>query len=74
MTHLLDVAYARASALSESQQDEIARKLLALMGDADATDIPDEHKAEIDAAIAEIERGEIASEEEMKAVFDKFRL
>ena len=74
MTINLKKVLTRAESWSEQDQEELAQVALEIEarrhGLYQAT--PDELKA-IDEGLAEIERGEIASDEEVEAVFAKFR-
>jgi predicted transcriptional regulator len=71
MTKLLDKALARVRSWSSDRQDDAARLLLA-MDHRDAEPYKLTQRDEIDAALAEVERGELASEEEVAAVFKRF--
>ena len=74
MTINLKKVLARAETWSEDEQEELAQIVLEIEarrhGVYHAT--PEELKA-IDEGLAEIERGEIASDEEVEAVFAKHR-
>ena len=73
MTKLLDKALARVRSWSSDRQDDAARLLLAMdHRDAKPYKLTPHERDEIDAALAEVERGEIASEEEVAAVFKRF--
>ena len=72
MTELLKQAFEVASALPEAQQDEIARVLLEMAGDAgEPIALTPEERADLDEADAEIERGETVSLEEAVAHWAK---
>jgi predicted transcriptional regulator len=74
MTELLDQAIATVSALPPTRQDEIARVLLQLAGVEQPTYMLNaEEEADLDASIAEAERGEFASDDEVAAVWAKFK-
>ena len=74
MTISLKNVLARAQAWSEQDQEELAQVALEIEarrhGLYHAT--PEELRA-IDEALAEVERGEIATDEEVEAVFAKYR-
>ena len=74
MTINLKKVLTRAESWSEQDQEELAQVALEIEarrhGLYHAT--PDELKA-IDEALMEVERGEIASDEEVAAVFAKYR-
>lgn len=74
MTELLEHAFARARTLPSEQQDELARVLLRLAGDDEPIyQLTPEEEADLIEAEAEIERGEIATDIEVEAVFSKYR-
>ena len=74
MTINLKKVLARAESWSEQDQEELAQLALEIEarhhGVYHAT--PEELK-DIDEALAEVARGEIASEKEVEAIFAKFR-
>ena len=75
MTELLEHALERVRALPSDQQDELARVLLRLAGDDEPVyRLTAEEEADLIEAEAEIERGEIATDSEVEAVFSKYRL
>ena len=58
----------------EERQEDAARILLAMEGEDNGVyRLSDEERAEIRLALAEVERGEVASDEEVAAVFDRYR-
>ncbi len=60
---------------SPETQDEFARVLLRLAGDDDYIyRLTPEEEADLIEADAEIERGELATDEEVQSVFAKYRL
>ena len=74
MTQLLRQAVATVSALPDDQQDELARVLLQLAGfEQPPYELTTEEQADLDASIAEAERGEFAADEEIAAVWARFR-
>lgn len=74
MTQLLEAAIATVYALPDDQQDEVARLLLQLIGVEQPVYVlsPDEH-ADLDVSIAAEERGEFASDEEIAAIWARFK-
>jgi len=71
MTRLLEQAVASVSALPEEMQDEVARMLLAFAG---IEQPPIRLTPEGEADLAEIERGECATDEEVRAMWAKYDL
>jgi predicted transcriptional regulator len=75
MTELLDQAIERVRALPPETQDTFARVLLSLADDeAEPVMLTDEERAAIAVSMAAAERGEFASEEEVRAVWAKHGL
>lgn len=76
MTKLLDRAIEAAKELPAEMQDEIAGILLRLMGedDGEVYELTPEERADIDKALAEVERGELATDEEVRAMWAKYGL
>jgi hypothetical protein len=75
MTKLLDKAFERVRAWPKDRQDEAARLLLAIdQRDAEPYKLTPEERAEIDTALSEVERGELASPDEVTALFKRFGL
>jgi hypothetical protein len=76
MTKLLDRAIEAAKELPAEMQDEIAEILLRFMGedDGEVYQLTPEEEADLEEADREIERGEIATEEEVRAMWAKYRL
>ncbi|CDZ38581.1 hypothetical protein NOJ28_05440 [Neorhizobium galegae] len=76
MTKLLDRAIEAARELPAEMQDEIAEILLSFMGkdDEGVYQLTPEEEADLEEADREIERGEIATEEEVRAMWAKYRL
>ncbi len=75
MTDLLEKAVAKARDLAPEMQDEIARLMLAFVGDeAPVYRFNPEEEAEQDAADAEEARGEYATEAEVRAIWAKYGL
>jgi predicted transcriptional regulator len=75
MTKLLEQAIETARTLPPAMQDEMARVLMALAGDARSTvQLGAEEAASLDESLAQAERGEFATEEEVSAVWAKHGL
>jgi predicted transcriptional regulator len=75
MTRLLEQAIETVSALPDDVQDDLARMLLQLAGvDQPLYELTPEEAADIDASLAEAERGEFATDEEVRAVWAKHGL
>jgi predicted transcriptional regulator len=73
MTRLLDEAVATVSMLPEDVQDDVARIMLQLAGiEQPPYVLTPEEEADLDASIAEAERGEFATEEEIRAIRAKY--
>lgn len=73
MTKLLDKALALVHSWPSERQDDAARLLLAMdRQDAEPYRLSPAERAEIDAALAEVARGELASDAEVAAVFKRF--
>ncbi len=73
MTKLLQKALERVRSWSNERQDDAARFLLAM----DRQDYKPYHltpfeRAEVDAALKEVERGELASEQEVAGLIKRF--
>jgi predicted transcriptional regulator len=70
----IDSILERVRTWPEERQEDAARVLLAMESeDTGVYRLSDEERAEIRAALAEIERGEVASDEEVAAVFNRYR-
>ncbi len=75
MTRLLEQAVEAVSALPDEAQDDLARILLHLAGiDQPVYELTPEEAADIDASLAEAERGEFATDGEVRAVWAKHGL
>jgi predicted transcriptional regulator len=69
MTRLLDEAVATVSSLPEQVQDDVARIMLQLAGvEPPPYILTPEEEADLEASIAEVERGEFATDEEIRAI------
>ena len=73
MTRLLEEAFRTVAALPDARQDELARIMLQLAG-VDQPPIQLTPEEEADLAEAEIERGELATSEEVRAMWTKYGL
>ena len=63
------------SALPDEMQDELARILLQLAGVEQLSyELTPEEEADIDASLTEAERGEFATDEEVRAIWAKHGL
>lgn len=63
------------SALPDEMQDELARILLQLAGvEQPSYELTPEEEADIDASLTEAERGEFATDEEVRAIWAKHGL
>jgi hypothetical protein len=72
MTRLLEQAFSTVAALPEARQDELARVMLQLAGvDQPPLQLTPEEEADLAEADAEIGRGELASTEEVRAMWTK---
>ena len=75
MTDLLEKAVATARGLPPETQDEIARLVLAFVGDDESIyRLTPEEEADLDSSDAEVARGEFASDEEVRAIWAKHGL
>ncbi len=75
MTKLLERAFATVRGLSPEMQDELARMLLQLAGeDQPVLELSAEDEASFDKSLAQAERGEFATDEEVRAIWAKHGL
>ncbi len=77
MTRLLKQAIEAVSRLSAAEQDEIAQMLLEIVRDGDDGDVyvlSDEERAALEHSLEFADRGEFATDDEVQAVFAKYRL
>jgi predicted transcriptional regulator len=75
MTRLLEQAIEIVSALPDDVQDDLARILLQFAGvEQPSYVLTPEEEADIDASLAEAERGEFATDDEVRAVWAKHGL
>ncbi|MEO3998229.1 hypothetical protein [Mesorhizobium sp. CAU 1732] len=75
MTELLEMALDVVRKLPPEKQDQAARAILDVANGAEEVPyvLSDEENAAIDFALAQVERGEFATEEEVEAIFAKYR-
>jgi hypothetical protein len=75
MNKLLQEAVEKVQTLPPEMQEQAARMLLTYAGEEEPIyELTPEELADLEEAQAEMSRGEFASEAEVKAVFDKYRL
>ena len=75
MTRLLEQAIETVSALPDDVQDDLARILLQFAGVEQPPHVlTSEEEADIEASLAEAERGEFATDEEIRAMWRKHGL
>jgi hypothetical protein len=75
MTRLLEQAVATVSALPDEQQDELARVLLQLAGiEQSPYVLTPEEETDLAEADAEIARGDLASDTDVRAMWAKYDL
>ena len=73
MTQLLQEAFRKASELPEERQDQIGQMLLAVVTkDTTLPVLTDEQIAQVKTSLEEAEGGHFASEDEVKAVYEKY--
>ncbi len=72
MTKLLDQAVETARRLPTERQDEIAHMML-FYADAPVIQLTPEEEADLAAAEEEIARGELATDEQMRAIWTKYQ-
>lgn len=76
MTKLLEQAIEAARQLSSEEQDELARVIMEVVGSGTAQGsyvLSDEEWASMQESLAQADRGEFATQEEIEAVFAKYR-
>jgi len=70
----IDKVLNRVRTWPQSRQEDAAQVLLAMEAqEVGPYRLSDEERADIEAALEEISRGEVASDAEVKAVFDRHR-
>jgi hypothetical protein len=74
MNQLLEQAFATARALPNEEQDEAGEMLLLLLAKREGpVRLDDETHAAVQEGLAQARRGEFASDEEVAAVFNRYR-
>lgn len=73
MTELLDRAIASVRNLDPEAQDRIASAMLSFVDEDEPEEIDPEHLPDLLASLAEADRGEFASDEEVGAIFERLR-
>ena len=70
----IDLVLERVRTWPSTRQEDAALMLLAMEAqDAAPYELSDEEMADIDAALEEVARGEVASDQEVAAVFNRYR-
>ena len=69
----IEAVLERVKAWPKDRQEEAVNVLLAIEAEPDVYVLTDEERADIEAGIAEADRGEFASDEEMAAFFKRIR-
>ncbi|MEN3209351.1 hypothetical protein PUR23_04770 [Methylorubrum populi] len=72
MTKLLEQTVETVRRLPAADQNTIAEAMLGLAGLGSADDIDPEHLDDVLAGLVEVERGELASAEDIEAAFRSF--
>lgn len=73
MTKLLEQAFEALRNMPDAEQEALARFVLEIAQDGPPEPIPPEHRAAVLEGLAEADRGEFATEEEVEAAFSRFR-
>jgi predicted transcriptional regulator len=75
MTKLLTEAMEKLAQLPEGRQDELARMLIDVAAsDLSPYQLTDEERAAVEEGLAQAERGEFATDEEVAAMWKRFGL
>ena len=75
MTKLLEQAFEAARGLPPAMQDEMARVIMAMAGnEPPVIQLTAEEEASLDKSLAQAERGEFASDEQVRAIWAKHGL
>lgn len=72
MSELLKKALEAVTKLSDADQDEVARMMLAMSSDAEVVAVPAEHAEAVSEGLQQARSGRLASEEEVKAAWRRF--
>lgn len=75
MTRLLELAVEAARQLSPEEQDELARTIMEIVqgGEEGVYVLSEEDEAAIEMGLAEADRGEFVTEDELNAILNKYR-
>lgn len=76
MTKLLEIAFEEAKQLPPERQDALARTIMEIVhrgGEDFVYDLSEEDKAAIENGLAEADRGEFVSDDELKTILNKYR-
>jgi predicted transcriptional regulator len=76
MTRLLEIAIEAARQLEPAEQDELARTIMEIVGGANESVyvLSEEERAAVEEGLAQAERGEFASDDEVAALLSNRRL
>lgn len=75
MTKLLEQAFEAARSLPPAMQDEMARIIIAMTGEEmPAMHLTPEEEASFEESLAQAERGEFATDDQMRAIWAKHGL
>jgi hypothetical protein len=75
MTKLLEQAFAAARRLPAAMQDDMARVIMAMTGQAPpVVQLTAEEEASFDESFAQAERGEFATDDQLRAIWAKHGL
>jgi predicted transcriptional regulator len=75
MTKLLEQAFEAASSLPPAMQDDMARVIMAMTGgEPPVIQLTAEEEASFDESLAQAERGEFATDEQVRAIWAKHGL
>jgi predicted transcriptional regulator len=75
MTKLLEQAFEAARSLPPAMQDDMARVIMAMTGDEPPVmPLTAEEEASFDESLAQAERGEFATDEQVRAIWAKHGL
>ncbi|TRL37849.1 hypothetical protein FM996_01615 [Methylosinus sporium] len=73
MTRLLEQAFETIRKLPDPVQDDLARLLLEIAdGETQCVTLTSEEESDLTEALAEVERGEFASDETIRAIWAKY--
>lgn len=72
MTLNLEIAIERAKSLPPESQDELAALIIGFAEGGATIDLTAEEEASFDESLAQADRGEFATDEEMAALWHKF--